>query len=119
MAMLDETWHAPDYDKTRGDDNTYAVGRIGRHKVVVVRLPGMGPQEAANSAATFRASFTNIRLGLVVGVCGGVPTKSDNGHIMMGDVILSKEILDWTFSRQYDHREVLDEQHPDRKGSEA
>ncbi|KAF7505264.1 hypothetical protein GJ744_001127 [Endocarpon pusillum] len=102
MAMLDETWHAPEYGKTYGDDNTYAVGRVGRHKVVVVRLPGMGPQKAAISAATFRHSFPNIRLGLVVGVCGGVPTKSDNGHIMMGDVVLSKRILDYTYTRQYD-----------------
>jgi nucleoside phosphorylase len=116
MAMLDETWHAPEYGKIPGDDNTYAVGRIGRHKVVVVRLPGMGSREAANSAATFRISFTNITLGLVVGVCGGVPTESDNGHIMMGDVVLSKEILDFTFNRQHDHGAKIRDTLADRFG---
>ncbi len=40
MAMPDEAWHAPEYSKTYEDDNTYAVGRMGRHKVVVLRYPG-------------------------------------------------------------------------------
>jgi nucleoside phosphorylase len=116
MAMLDETWHAPEYGKTHGDDNTYALGRVGRHKVVVVRLPGIGPREAANSAATFQNSFTKLRLGLVVGVCGGVPTESENRHIVMGDVVLSKEILDLTLNRQHDHGAKIKDTLADRFG---
>ena len=42
MAIPDEAWHAPEYGKTYEDDNTYAVGRMYYHKVVVLRLPGIG-----------------------------------------------------------------------------
>jgi nucleoside phosphorylase len=102
--------------KPHGGDNTYVVRRIGRYKVVIIRLPGIGPREAANSAATFRVSFTNIRLGLVVGVCGGVPTESDTGHIVMGDVVLSKEVLDFTLNRQHDHEPKIKDTLADRFG---
>ena len=103
MEMLDDKWDESEYDKVPGDDNTYNMGLIGRHKVVVVRLPGMGPREAANSAASFRISFPNITLGLVVGICGGIPKETESGPVMMGDVILSKEIFDFTHAGQYDN----------------
>src|ERR1700761_3714371 len=79
LSMLDEKWDSAEYLKVPGDDNTYTIGRIGLHKVVIVRLAGIGPREAAHSAAHFQISFPNISLGLVVGICGGVPTKSDSG----------------------------------------
>ena len=50
-----------------------------------------------------RIGCHEVSLGLVVGICRGVPTESDSVHILMGDVVLSNEILDFTFNRQHDH----------------
>lgn len=35
-------------------------------------------------------TFPNIRFGLLVGIAGGVPVKTDYGKIRLGDVVVSK-----------------------------
>jgi hypothetical protein len=43
--------------KPRAIKNSYALGRIGQHNVVLAYLPGMGKGASATVAANFRASF--------------------------------------------------------------
>ena len=103
-AIFDEFWEEDEedhYGKAPGDPNSYTLGRIGRHDVVLAHMPGMGKGSAASVAASFCASFPNIRLGLVVGICGGVPQPVvDSDEIFLGDVIVSTGLIQFDFGRQ-------------------
>ena len=70
-ATLDEE-HSR-VEKAVGDDNAYSLGRIGAHNVVVACLPAgvMGKVSAAAVAKDMMRSFP-IKVGLMVGICGGV-----------------------------------------------
>src|SRR5947207_1086722 len=87
MTMLDEE-HAP-LPQHPQDDNTYTLGRIGEHNVVIACLPTgqMGNNSAATVASQMRYSFGAIRFGLMVGIGGGVP--SEKHDIRLGDVVVS------------------------------
>jgi nucleoside phosphorylase len=87
MAMLDEE-HSP-LPQHPQDDNTYTLGRIGEHNVVIACLPTgqMGNNSAATVASQMRYSFGAIRFGLMVGIGGGVPSKKHD--IRLGDVVVS------------------------------
>lgn len=99
-AYMDDDIHR--YDKAPGDPNAYTRGRIGRHNVVVVHMPDMGKVSAAVVGLTLRSTFRDIKLALIVGVCGGVPydqrTKRD---IFLGDVLISRSLIQYDFGRQY------------------
>ncbi|KND87195.1 hypothetical protein TOPH_08160 [Tolypocladium ophioglossoides CBS 100239] len=41
-----------------------------------------------------------LRLALLVGVCGAVPHSRD-GEALLGDVVISKTIIQYDFSRRY------------------
>lgn len=99
VSVFDGQHH--DYEKVLGDQNSYTTGWIGRHNVVLVHLPGIGKVAAAGAAAHLKLSFPNIRLCLVVGICGGVPGSTINGLIMLGDVVISTGIVQFDFGRQY------------------
>ncbi|OJJ42627.1 hypothetical protein ASPZODRAFT_105081 [Penicilliopsis zonata CBS 506.65] len=72
------------------DSNIYTLGRIGEHNVVIACLPEaqMGTNSAAAVAAQMQSAFTSIRIGLMVGIGGGVP--STNSDIRLGDVVVSR-----------------------------
>ncbi|KAK5044799.1 hypothetical protein LTR84_010455 [Exophiala bonariae] len=108
-ALFDQFWEEDDvqYGKVPGDPNSYTLGRIGRHNVVLAYMPAMGKISSATVAASFRASFAHVRLGLVVGICGGVPRLA--GHvedIFLGDVIISTGIVQFDFGRQFTDRMI-------------
>ena len=91
------------YGKAIRDPNAYTTGRIGRHDVVVVHMPSMGKVSAASVAQGLKSSFQNIRLALVVGICGGVPyTSGGKRLVFLGDVIISKSLVQYDFGRRYD-----------------
>ena len=117
-AMFDDSWEPQaDYGKAQGDMNSYHLGRIGRHNVVLGYLSGMGTKNSATSASSFRSSFLNIRLGLVVGICGGVPTiDGRNGpitEVLLGDVIISTRVAEYRHGTQqpdrFDEKDTLQE----------
>ncbi|KAK4243173.1 kinesin light chain 3 [Corynascus novoguineensis] len=108
-ALFDHHWDddGPPYDKAAGDPNAYSTGAIGRHNVVLAHMPGMGKASAAAVAAHCRASFPNIKLALIVGVCGVVPFRpgsSETAETVLGDVIVSESVV------QYDLGQRLPEQ---------
>jgi nucleoside phosphorylase len=87
-TLLDEK-HTPP-PRRPGDENSYTVGRIGEHNVVMTCLPigNIGTASAARAAASMLGTFRMLRFGLVVGIGGGVP--SEEHDIRLGDIVVSK-----------------------------
>lgn len=71
------------------DNNIYALGKIGFHNVVVAALPDgeYGTEVAGTVARDLLRSFPNIKIGLMVGIGGGVPSAKHD--IRLGDVVVS------------------------------
>ena len=88
QAMLDE--EHPDLLQTENDTNTYTLGRIGQHNVVLACLPlgSTGIGAAAATATNLLRSFPRVRLGLMVGVGGGAPSNDPREDIRLGDVVV-------------------------------
>ncbi|KAK4241610.1 hypothetical protein C8A03DRAFT_30191 [Achaetomium macrosporum] len=94
-ALFDHRWDedGPPYDKAPGDPNAYSTGAVGRHNIVLAHMPGMGKANTAAVAANCRASFPNIKLAVVVGICGVVPFGPGGDEILLGDVIVSDGVV--------------------------
>ncbi|KAH8688177.1 nucleoside phosphorylase domain-containing protein [Ilyonectria robusta] len=107
-ALFDNYWddeNGPCYDKAPDDPNAYSTGSIGRHNVVLAYMPGMGKASSAAVAANCRASFPNVKLALVVGICGAVPfIPGSNIEVVLGDVIISSGIIEYDLGRQLPER---------------
>ncbi|KAL8310400.1 hypothetical protein RB597_010306 [Gaeumannomyces tritici] len=98
--LFDDIYDERQYGRAAGDVNTYTTGRVGRHAVVLLLLPSMGPLAAASGSANLRSSYPNIRLALLVGVCGGLP-QIDGYEAFLGDVVVSTSIFNYDFGRQH------------------
>lgn len=87
QAHLDEPHE--DLNVAANDNNSYTLGRIAGHNVVIAILPfhEYGTTAAATAARDMLHSFPNIRIGLMVGVSGGAP--SEKHDIRLGDVVIS------------------------------
>ncbi|RDA94078.1 hypothetical protein CP533_5313 [Ophiocordyceps camponoti-saundersi (nom. inval.)] len=113
LAMLDEEHEPPDSPPGHNDNNTYILGRIGRHNIVIATLPkweyGLAP--AATVARDMVRSFPNVRIGLMVGIGGGVPSKRHD--IRLGDVIVGSRSGEKGGVFQYDYgRATQDRENP-------
>jgi nucleoside phosphorylase len=88
LEILDEEFQAP-LDIPARDDNLYSFGRIADHNIVVGCLPQgkYGTASAASVAVNMLRSFERIRIGLLVGIGGGAPSKKHD--IRLGDVVVS------------------------------
>ncbi|EUC40537.1 hypothetical protein COCMIDRAFT_108565 [Bipolaris oryzae ATCC 44560] len=89
------------------DHNVYELGSINGHNIVIASLPTTGNTSAATVVAQLRNTFKQIRFGLLVGTAG-VPARTDNGPIHLGDVIVSKPERDHSGAIQYDHGKILE-----------
>lgn len=101
LSTFDHHWNIDLYGKAANDPNFYSVGVLGRRNVVLVHPPRPGKVPAANVATACAMSFTKVTLALVVGVCGGVPFKHNNEEILLGDVVISKGVIQYDHGRQY------------------
>ncbi|KXG47757.1 uncharacterized protein PGRI_016270 [Penicillium griseofulvum] len=87
--MLDESFGILDAQDPN-DSNTYTLGRIGNHHVVIACLPGgqYGTTSATTVANNMVRTFSkSLRIGLMVGVGGGIPSAAHD--IRLGDVVIS------------------------------
>ncbi|KAF3935825.1 hypothetical protein ABW19_dt0207112 [Dactylella cylindrospora] len=99
LSLFDVHW---DIDGRYGSGlNAYSIGMIGRHNVVLVHMPEMGKVSAASAIATCQYKFAGIKLGLVVGICGAVPFGKSREDILLGDVVISRGIIQYDFGKQY------------------
>ncbi|KAL5592093.1 hypothetical protein FOVSG1_010982 [Fusarium oxysporum f. sp. vasinfectum] len=94
--LFDEFWDetGDPYGREDSDSNFYITGRIGKHNVVLTILPGIGTNSAAAASVNLRASYTGLRLALLVGFCGGLPRIGDR-DAFLGDVVVSKQIVEY------------------------
>ncbi|KAH8654234.1 hypothetical protein BGZ61DRAFT_541507 [Ilyonectria robusta] len=101
--LIDKFWDESGdrYGRAVGDDNRYTTGRMGNMDVVVVLLSNMGKASAAGAAASLRASYPGVRLALLTGICGGVPKTAKDEEVLLGDVIISKVVIQHDLGRQY------------------
>lgn len=87
IAMLDK--RHPSLSGVQGDDNIYILGSVGDHNVVIASLPigEVGTASAAQVAVHMQRTFPSIKIGLMVGIGGGVWGSKD---IRLGDIVVSK-----------------------------
>ncbi|RSL46940.1 hypothetical protein CEP53_010127 [Fusarium sp. AF-6] len=111
-AFLDEIHPGPTA-LSRHDDNSYTLGKIGGHLVVMAVGPDgeRGPNVATTVARNMMHSFPNIRIGLLVGTGGGVP--SPRHDIRLGDVVVSSPrnaiggVLQYDFGKSIQNQTFL------------
>jgi nucleoside phosphorylase len=100
QAMLDETHRSL---PTSRDENSYTLGKIGEHNIVIAIMPEKGNNRAAIVATQLLNDFRLIRFVFLVGIGGGVPgEEEDQNDIRLGDVVVSKPTATFGGVVQYD-----------------
>jgi nucleoside phosphorylase len=89
-AMMNEE-HKEFQSRVAQDNNSYVLGRVHEHNVVMACLPaGMyGTNSAATVANNMLRTFTGIRFGPMVGIGGGIPNLNKGRDIQLSDVVVS------------------------------
>ncbi|KAF4497149.1 hypothetical protein FAGAP_6672 [Fusarium agapanthi] len=97
IAMLDQRHQ--NLTKPPNDNNTYTLGSVGKHTVVIACLPRgkIGNISAATVATNMISTFPNIKFCLMVGIGGGIPPK-----VRLGDVVVSTPVGAFPGVVQYD-----------------
>lgn len=97
-AMLDHI-HG-NLPRAPNDPNTYTLGSIGPHNIVITCLPSgyYGLNNAATVASNIERSFPSIEIHLMVGIGGGAPGKLD---LRLGDIVVGSRVM------QYDHGKIV------------
>ncbi|KAI0517880.1 nucleoside phosphorylase domain-containing protein [Xylaria bambusicola] len=87
IAMLDQR-HS-DLPRLPNDHNTYALGSINNHNIVITCLPTgkIGTVSAATVATQMVNAFPSIKFGLMVGIGGGIRLQVRLGDIVVGTPI--------------------------------
>ncbi|KAF5669913.1 ankyrin 3 [Fusarium denticulatum] len=94
--MLDDIHE--DLPRHMNDTNTYTLGSVECHNIVVACLPKS--QYGTNNAATvlthITRTFTSICLCLMVGIGGGVPGKI---NIRLGDIVVGTRMIQYNLGK--------------------
>ncbi|KAJ6101892.1 hypothetical protein N7486_004319 [Penicillium sp. IBT 16267x] len=115
--MLDEHFGILE-EQDAADSNTYTLGRIGKHYVVVACLPGgqYGTTSATTVANNMLRTFSkSLRIGLMVGIGGGIPSAAHD--IRLGDVVISCPQGTCGGVIQYDMGKIIADGEFERTGS--
>ncbi|EGX50181.1 hypothetical protein AOL_s00076g256 [Orbilia oligospora ATCC 24927] len=110
-AMLDHIHEGPFSNK-----NSYTLGRMGVHNIVIAVMPEIGNNTAATVATQLLNDFKSIRFGLLVGIGGGIPVE-DEYDIRLGDVVVSKSTGTFGGVVQFDRGKILSGGNFERTGS--
>jgi nucleoside phosphorylase len=106
--MLDEVQASlsqpPFLSQPESDYNSYTLGCISGHNVVVACLPSgvYGTLSASVVVSQMLHTFPGIRFGLMVGIAGGAP--SYRADIRPGDVVVSRHLVQYDFGRIFRER---------------
>ncbi|GKT50695.1 uncharacterized protein ColSpa_10876 [Colletotrichum spaethianum] len=93
VAMLDEEHAEPKgFTRHQTDSNVYTWGQMGEHNIVIASLAAgvYGTTSAATTASNLLASLPAIRIGLLVGIGGGIALPDEDQDIRLGDVVVSQ-----------------------------
>ena len=96
LVFLDEKHQGPEA-LSSNDTNTYTLGRMGGHNVVIASLPDgeYGTASAAGVAKDMLRSFPNVKIGLMAGIGGVRVGQADQkpgvfvskiGNVMVADI---------------------------------
>ncbi|KAI9172737.1 Vegetative incompatibility protein [Paramyrothecium foliicola] len=115
-GMLDDI-HPDLAQQDPADHNSYILGRVQAHNVVIACLPAgiHGTTTAATVAKDLLRTFKSIRFGLMVGIGGGVPSRSQD--IRLGDIVVSQPNGTNGGLIQYDRGKTVQGGHFQRTGS--
>ncbi|PTD07511.1 Ankyrin-1 [Fusarium culmorum] len=115
QELLDEELMDP-VPTSKNDNNTYTLGKIGPHHVVIAGLPRgeYGETTAAAAARDMVHTFPNVRIGFMVGIGGGVPTEYD---VRLGDVVVGSPSYRSGGLIKYDHGRAVQGGGTDLMGS--
>ncbi|KAJ5772187.1 hypothetical protein N7520_002716 [Penicillium odoratum] len=117
-AMLDDRHNTPcDFIQHPSDTNSYTWGKMGEHNVVIASLPAglYGIASAANTASSLLSSLPHIRIGLLVGIGGGISQPDQGRDIRLGDIVVSQPQGTTGGVIQYDLKKAIAGQKQDRK----
>ncbi|KAM0192695.1 hypothetical protein ACHAPI_008054, partial [Fusarium lateritium] len=117
-ALLDERHDEPQgFDQHSNDGNSYDWGKVGQHNVVIASLPAgvYGTTSAAITASHLLSSLPHIKIGLLVGIGGGIPRPGRD--IRLGDVVVSQPDGKSGGVVQYDLGKAKADSTWERKGS--
>ncbi|KAM5521743.1 PFS domain-containing protein [Fusarium oxysporum f. sp. phaseoli] len=95
------------------DGNTYTLGSINDHNVVITCLPKgqYGTNNAATIANDMARSFPHIQHCLMVGIGGGAPKLAD---VRLGDVVISTEVVQSDMGKMIPNDQFQRTSHPVR-----
>lgn len=84
------------------DSNTYVLGSIGPHNIVLASLPSGndGTVSAAVVVAHMTRTFRHIHKRFMVGIAGGVPGP-DEIDLRLGDIVVGERVI------QYDRGKIF------------
>ncbi|THW33865.1 WD40 repeat-like protein [Aureobasidium pullulans] len=91
LLMLDEEHEILGQDVA--DENIYTLGSINGHNVVLATLPKTGNSPTARVMTNMSRTFQVLRFYLLVGIGGGIPVRTDDGPVRLGDVVVSEGVI--------------------------
>ncbi|KAF3926282.1 hypothetical protein ABW20_dc0108225 [Dactylellina cionopaga] len=96
LTILDERHKSLPVDAE--DSNVYVFGSIKQHNIVIACLPNeqYGTNNAANVLTNLMRTFQSIRMGLMVGIGGGVPGRED---IRLGDIVVGTRVMQYDLGK--------------------
>ncbi|KAK2730815.1 g-protein beta wd-40 repeats containing [Colletotrichum kahawae] len=114
--MLDQI-HPDLPEQDPADHNNYILGHIQGHNIVIACLPAgiHGTTTAATVAKDLLRTFKSIRFGLLVGIGGGAPSRTND--IRLGDVVVSQPTGTSGGAIQYDRGKTVQDGEFQRTGS--
>ena len=91
-ALLDERHDEPQgFSQHTSDMNSYSWGRMGKHNIVIASLAAgiYRTTSTTTTASSLLSSLPQIRIGLLVGIGGGIAAPDDGADIRLGDIVVS------------------------------
>lgn len=115
-SFLDDEHDPPDHVPDH-DNNTYVLGRIAKHNIVIAAMPidQYGLVSAATVARDMVRSFPGVRIGLMVGIGGGAPSSKHD--IRLGDIVVSSPssktggVLQYDYGKTTQQKKFLEKGH--------
>ena len=74
------------------DSNIYQAGKIGNHHVVMVTLNKIGLGGVLSVTERMYSSFRGLKHLLLVGLGGGIPEYAHGEQMVLGDVVVSRQV---------------------------
>jgi hypothetical protein len=107
QEVLDIEYDDPK-ERYPNDTNTYTLGKIGSHNVVIAGFPAgfTGLVTAATVASNLTKTFTSVKVLLCVGIGGGVWTETSD--VRVGDIVVSEPAGGYGGVEQYNFGKALE-----------